>query len=61
MLLVFGKKTCRACIEKKEELDKQSVSYIFYDLDTIDGLTEAALHSVVNDCEKSLPVIIREI
>jgi len=57
MILVFGKKLCSACQEKKKELDKKRIPYIYYDLDTPDGLMEAAARGILKD-DIELPIII---
>lgn len=60
MILIFGKKNCKSCVDYKEKLDKEGKEYKFFDLDTVDGLTEAAERSIINQCEKRLPVILGE-
>jgi len=57
MIKIFGKKLCSACQEKKAELDAQGVTYQFFDLDTADGLVEAAFDGVLGR-NLPLPIIL---
>lgn len=59
MILLFGKRMCSACQKKKEELDKKGLPYIYYDLDTADGLMEAAAMGVLKD-DIELPIVIEK-
>ena len=51
---VFGKQNCGKCQSTKNKVNhllekwglKEKVSYNFFDLDTLDGLTEGAYHGV---------------
>ena len=59
MLKVFGKKLCSACQEKKAELDAKGVEYIYFDLDTAEGLAEAAFYGILGK-NITLPFIIQD-
>ncbi len=43
----FHKKNCPRCPEAKEILSRSGVSYESFDIDTVDGMAEAAYHNVV--------------
>lgn len=60
MKLLFGKNSCIKCKQMKESFDRRGVAYRYFDLDTPDGLTEAALRGIIGQCEKSLPVVVEE-
>ncbi|MCS7258564.1 MAG: thioredoxin family protein [candidate division WOR-3 bacterium] len=50
-LLLFGKESCEVCKNIKEKLEHYSNKYqpieiIYYDVETVDGLTECAYRSV---------------
>lgn len=60
MILIFGKNNCISCAEYKEKLNREKKEYVFYDLDTVDGLVAAAERGLITKCEKSLPVIVEE-
>lgn len=62
-LKIFGKQNCAKCKSTKQKLefflDKwklENVSLDFYDMDTIDGLSEGALHDVLK-----IPTVILEL
>jgi len=57
MIKIFGKKACSACQEKKAELKAQGVKYEYHDLDTPEGLAEAAYHGLLSN-NLVLPVIL---
>ncbi len=57
MIKIFGKKFCSACQEKKAELTAQGINYEYHDLDTPDGLAEAAVHGLIGR-DLSLPIIL---
>ena len=57
MILLFGRKMCSACQDKKAEFDKAGVEYIYHDLDTIDGLAEAAYRGL---SDQALPIVVEE-
>ena len=59
MIKLFGKKLCSACQEKKAELEAQGIEYRYYDLDTPEGLAEAAYYGLL-DMRHSLPIILEE-
>lgn len=59
MIKIFGKKACPACQEKKAELEAHGIEYQYYDLDTPEGLAEAAFYGVLNT-NLSLPVILEK-
>ncbi|MFH1857069.1 MAG: thioredoxin family protein [Candidatus Omnitrophota bacterium] len=59
---IFGKKNCAKCKSAKQKLEfflskweVKNISLDFYDMDTIDGLSEGALHDVLK-----IPTIILE-
>lgn len=60
---IFGKKTCVKCKSTKQKLEFflkkwkiEGVQLSFYDMDTVDGLSESALHDVLK-----IPTTILEI
>lgn len=55
MKLLFGKKLCSACQDKKKEFDKAGIEYKYFDLETSEGLSKAAFYGVLH---KPLPVVI---
>jgi len=57
MIKIFGKKACSACQEKKAELKGQGVNYEYFDLDTPEGLAEAAYHGLLSN-NLVLPIIL---
>ena len=59
MIKVFGRKACPACQEKKAELEAQGIEYEYYDLDTPEGLAEAAYYGVLAG-SLSLPIVLEK-
>jgi len=57
MKIIFGRKLCSACQDKKAEFDKAGVEYKYFDLDTIDGLAEAAYRGF---SDQPLPIVLEE-
>ncbi|MEO0072362.1 MAG: thioredoxin family protein [candidate division WOR-3 bacterium] len=52
-ILLFGKESCPVCKSVQEKLEYYSNKYhpleiIYYDTDTVDGLTEAAYRSAID-------------
>ena len=45
--LLFGKKMCSACQEIKDVYDEKGIDYEYYDIDTVDGLSEFAFYSLI--------------
>ena len=59
MIKIFGRALCSACQEKKAEFEAQGVTYAYFDLDTPEGLAEAAFHGLLGG-KLSLPIIMEE-
>ena len=57
MKILFGKKLYSACQDQMEAFDKAGIEYKYYDLDTIDGLAEAAYRGF---SDQALPVVVEE-
>jgi thiol-disulfide isomerase/thioredoxin len=52
-LLIFGKETCPTCQSIKEKMQYFSEKYTavpieYFDVETVDGMTESAYRSIVN-------------
>jgi len=58
MKLLFGKKICSACQQKKAEFDEAGIEYKYFDLDTRDGLAEYAYRGLPE--KQVLPVVVEE-
>ena len=58
MKIIFGRKLCSACQDKKAEFDKAGVEYKYFDLDTIDGLAEYAYRGLPE--KQVLPIVLEE-
>lgn len=59
MIIMFGRKNCMDCIVKKKEFERDGIEFIYHDIDTADGLAEAAFRGLTNG-PKKLPIIIEE-
>ena len=59
MIKIFGKKLCSACQKKKAELEADGIMYSYFDLDTPEGLAEAAYQGLLRG-KLSLPIILEE-
>jgi glutaredoxin len=57
MVLVFGKKTCVKCLEKKIELQAKGTEFVYYDLDTAKGMAMAASLDLLAE-NKDLPIVV---
>ncbi len=44
---LFWKKNCPKCPEAKSVLERMGLAYTDYDLEDVNGLTEAAFHSIL--------------
>lgn len=60
---IFGKKNCAKCSSTKQKLEfflkkwkVENARLNFFDMDTVDGLSESALHDVLK-----IPTVILEI
>lgn len=58
MILLFGRKICSACQDKKAEFDKAGVEYKYYDLDTFEGLAEYTFRGFPE--KQALPIVVEE-
>lgn len=59
MIIMFGRKNCKSCIEKKKEFKDNGIEFEYYDIDTNEGLAKAAFKGLV-DQARLLPIIIKE-
>ena len=59
MIKIFGKKLCSACQKKKAELEAHGIMYRYFDLDTPEGLAEAAYQGLLGG-KISLPIVIKD-
>lgn len=59
MKIVFGRVGCSACKRVKFQLEKKGEKFKYFDLDTPEGMAEAAYRGLVND-SLSLPMIKEE-
>lgn len=57
MVLVFGKKTCKKCVQKITELREKKEEFKYYDLDTADGMTKAASLDLLSE-NRDLPIVL---
>jgi len=57
LILLFGRKLCSACQDRKKELEKAGTPYEYHDLDDSDGLAMAAYYGVLRD-NQPLPIEI---
>ena len=51
--LLFGKKMCSACQEIKDVYDEKGIDYEYYDIDTIEGLSEFSFYNF-----KGIPAVV---
>ena len=58
MKIIFGKKQCVNCQEKKKELNKKGIKYRYFDLDTYEGLAMAAYLDVNFSNNVELPIVM---
>ena len=45
-VVLFGKKGCSLCEGWKRKLEHLEIPYLYYDVETVDGLTEMAYHNL---------------
>lgn len=57
MILLFGRKLCSACQDRKKELSESNTPYEYYDLDDSDGLAMAAYYGILG-ANRPLPIEI---
>ena len=58
MKIIFGKKLCVNCQEKKKKLNKKGIKYRYFDLDTYEGLAMAAYLDVNFSNNVELPIVM---
>jgi len=56
MIKIFGTKTCAACRQKIKELKKAKIEFRYYDLETSEGLAEAAYQGLLDG--RPLPIVV---
>lgn len=58
MILLFGKKACNDCFVMKKTLESRGIKFKYFDIETAEGMAEAAYYSIIGGSIKSLPIIV---
>lgn len=58
--IIFGIKGCFGCFETKKYFEANGIPHKYYDVRTRDGMTEAVIRGVLDECKNAVPVIIED-
>jgi len=60
--IIFYKKGCCNCHAAMQFFKAKDIKYYKYDIDTKEGLAVAAIHDIIEECnKKGVPIIIEDI